>query len=194
MTGDSITGNTASDSTSYGGVYFSSGTFNLSGAPELKGNVKGGTITNRSLTGGDPNNVYLDSGKIITVTPAAGYKLSSLSVFKTGDTSTTVTVANNTFTMPDYPVTVTAVFVPVFGPATFTLPAAIKTIEEKAAPYDRTPARNVAGVFVCYWVIIERLRKCRPGGRRESEANCRFHRGRERNGLRPQRCAGFDAA
>lgn len=49
MTGDSITGNTASDSTSYGGVYFSSGTFNLSGAPELKGNVKGGTITNGSL-------------------------------------------------------------------------------------------------------------------------------------------------
>ncbi len=46
----------------------------------------------------------------LTVTPNPGYALKSLTVYKTGDTGTTVEVSNKTFTMPDYPVTVTAEF------------------------------------------------------------------------------------
>ena len=65
----------------------------------------------------------------LTVTPAEGYVLSGLTVTQ-GETP--VEVTNNAFTMPAGDVTVSAVFVPVFGPATFTLPAAIKTIEASA--------------------------------------------------------------
>ena len=46
----------------------------------------------------------------LTVTPDSGYALKSLTVYKTGDTQTTVTVTNNAFTMPAYAVTVTAEF------------------------------------------------------------------------------------
>ena len=222
MSGGSISGNTVSgDNGDGGGVFVSGGTFNLSGAPTISGNVKGGTITNGSLTGGDLNNVYLLSGKTITVTgalttgasvgvtrkptgvftsglsgklpsgktvtdiftsdsadysvsatsdgeaqlvrayavtidanitggtvtanktsaaagetvtltvtPAAGYVLNTLTVTQ-GETVVTVN-ADNTFTMPRGNVTVTATFIPVFGPASFTLPASIKTIEESA--------------------------------------------------------------
>lgn len=48
---------------------------------------------------------------ILTATPDAEYDFSSWNVYKTGDTSAKVTVSGNTFTMPDYPVTVSAVFV-----------------------------------------------------------------------------------
>ena len=74
---------------------------------------------------------YAGQGETVTltVTPAAGCVLSGLTVTQ-GETA--VTVTNNAFTMPAGDVTVSAVFVPVFGPATFTLPAAIKTIEESA--------------------------------------------------------------
>lgn len=65
----------------------------------------------------------------LTVTPAEGYVLSSLTVTQ-GETE--VTVTNNSFTMPAGDVTVTATFIPSFGPANFTLPAAIRTIEESA--------------------------------------------------------------
>ena len=46
----------------------------------------------------------------LTATPATGYHLDSWVVFKTGDMSTTVTVTNNKFTMPNYDVTVSAIF------------------------------------------------------------------------------------
>ena len=49
----------------------------------------------------------------LTATPAQGYMLGSWSVYKTGDTSTTVAVSDNgTFTMPSFNVTVSASFVP----------------------------------------------------------------------------------
>ena len=53
------------------------------------------------------------SGETVTLTPtpAAGFKLSAWNVYKTDDTSTTVEVTNNTFTMPAYAVTVSATFV-----------------------------------------------------------------------------------
>ena len=46
----------------------------------------------------------------LTATPNDEYNFSSWNVYKTGDTSAKVTVSGNTFTMPDYPVTVSAVF------------------------------------------------------------------------------------
>ena len=43
------------------------GTFKLSGAPEITGNKKGATVDNGALTGGVEQNVYLPSGKTVTV-------------------------------------------------------------------------------------------------------------------------------
>ena len=69
MTGGTISGNTATDNG--GGVYadFSGyyGMFTVSGTPVISGNVKGGTITDGELQGGTVNNLYLPSGKTVTV-------------------------------------------------------------------------------------------------------------------------------
>ena len=46
----------------------------------------------------------------LTVTPDDGYALKTLTVYKTSDQTTTVSVSNNAFTMPAYAVTVTAEF------------------------------------------------------------------------------------
>ena len=46
----------------------------------------------------------------LTATPATGYVFDSWVVYKTGDINTAVTVSNNSFTMPSYPVTVSAIF------------------------------------------------------------------------------------
>ena len=55
----------------------------------------------------------------LTATPAQGYEFGSWVVYKTGDPNTTVTVNNNSFTMPNYPVTVSANF--VLGPTELTV-------------------------------------------------------------------------
>ena len=55
----------------------------------------------------------------LTATPAAGYEFGSWVVYKTGDPNTTVTVTGNSFTMPNYPVTVSAGF--VLGPTELTV-------------------------------------------------------------------------
>ena len=65
MKSGEISGNTAQDNG--GGVYISNGTFNLSESPKITGNVKGGTITDGVLSGGTAQNVYLKSGKTITL-------------------------------------------------------------------------------------------------------------------------------
>ena len=69
MNGGTISGNTATDNG--GGVYadFSGyyGMFTVSGTPVISGNVKGGTITDGELQGGTVNNLYLPSGKTVTV-------------------------------------------------------------------------------------------------------------------------------
>ena len=58
-----------------------------------------------------PANAAEGSTVAITATPDAGYMVSSYSVYKTDDTSITVTVSSNgTFTMPAYNVTVSATF------------------------------------------------------------------------------------
>ena len=46
----------------------------------------------------------------LTVTPDTNYELESLTVYKTGDPSTSVNVKDNKFTMPEYNVTVSATF------------------------------------------------------------------------------------
>lgn len=46
----------------------------------------------------------------LTATPSSGYVLDAWDVYKTGELGTKVTVTNNTFTMPAYPVTVSALF------------------------------------------------------------------------------------
>ena len=67
--------------------------------------TENGTVTADKATAKPGETVTL------TVTPASGYRLDTLTVTKTDDdTSTTITVNNNTFTMPAYDVTVTAVF------------------------------------------------------------------------------------
>lgn len=66
------------------------------------------------LTGGsiEANSTSAAEGATISLTahPDAAYTFGSWSVYKHGDPSTTVTVENNQFTMPDYEVDVTASF------------------------------------------------------------------------------------
>ncbi len=67
-------------------------------------NLSGGTVS-------APYSAIEGTTVATTATPKAGYKVTGYSAWKTGDTSTTVTVSSNgTFTMPGYPVTVSATF------------------------------------------------------------------------------------
>jgi hypothetical protein len=101
------------------------------------------TVTIAPATGGtvaaSPSNPVGQGATVtLTVTPGAGYVLSSISACKTGDPGITValsvaTATTRTFTMPGCDVTVTAVFTPTADqaaveaaesliPATFTVP------------------------------------------------------------------------
>ena len=72
------------------------------------------TITLASVMHGtiscDHTTAYKNDLITLTATPASGYNLESWVVFKTGDVNTTVTVNNNQFTMPNYDITVSAIF------------------------------------------------------------------------------------
>ena len=76
--------------------------------------VQGMEVTLASVMNGtiaaDP--VYALQGTTInlTATPNSGYEFDSWVVYKTGDLSTTVTVSGDSFTMPNYPVTVCGIF------------------------------------------------------------------------------------
>ena len=76
--------------------------------------VPGMAVTLASVMNGSINAdlLYALQGNTVnlTATPASGYSLESWVVFKTGDVSTTITVTDNSFTMPNYPVTVSAIF------------------------------------------------------------------------------------
>lgn len=52
---------------------------------------------------------------VLTTTPDFGYYLTGLTVTKSDDPSTVVSVSNNTFTMPDYNVTITATYALRYG-------------------------------------------------------------------------------
>lgn len=73
-------------------------------AVTIDDNITNGTVEASAASIAEGETVTL------TVTPDAGYVLDELTVFKTGDASTTVPVTNNAFTMPGYDVTVTATF------------------------------------------------------------------------------------
>ena len=76
--------------------------------------VQGMAVTLASVTNGtisaDPLYALQGNTVNLTATPASGYEFNSWVVYKTGDVNTAVTVSNNSFTMPNYPVTVSAVF------------------------------------------------------------------------------------
>ena len=76
--------------------------------------VEGLTITLASVTNGtisaDPDCALPGTTINLTATPETGYNFESWVVFKTGDVNTTVTVSDNNFTMPNYDVTVSAIF------------------------------------------------------------------------------------
>lgn len=74
-------------------------------AVTVDSNIANGTVT-ASAASQDTN-----ESVTLTVTPASGYKLKSLKVHKTSDSTVTVPVSGNTFTMPAYAVTITAEFV-----------------------------------------------------------------------------------
>ncbi|MBO7470126.1 MAG: InlB B-repeat-containing protein [Bacteroidales bacterium] len=66
-------------------------------------------ITNGSVEA-TPSSAYEGQTVSLTATPSSGYMLDSWDVYKTDDTSTKITINNNTFTMPGYDVTVSATF------------------------------------------------------------------------------------
>lgn len=76
--------------------------------------VEGMKVTLASVMNGtitvDP--VFALQGTTInlTATPETGYVFNSWIVYKTGDVNTTVAVSDNSFTMPDYDVTVSGIF------------------------------------------------------------------------------------
>ena len=72
-------------------------------------NITCATISNGSVSA-DKATAYEGETVTLTATPNSGYQFSSWDVYKTGESSTKVTVSNNSFTMPAYDVTVSAVF------------------------------------------------------------------------------------
>ena len=72
-------------------------------------NITLATVMNGSISS-DHTTAYKNDVVNLTATPATGYVLNNWVVYKTDDVNTTVTVENNSFVMPDYDVTVSAVF------------------------------------------------------------------------------------
>ncbi|MBR5725169.1 MAG: hypothetical protein IKX56_00375, partial [Muribaculaceae bacterium] len=85
--------------------------------------VQGLTVTLAPVTNGsisaDPMCALQGTTINLTATPASGYEFGGWTVYKTGDANTTVSVNDNSFTMPAYPVTVSATF--VLGPSELTV-------------------------------------------------------------------------
>ena len=85
--------------------------------------VQGLTVTLAPVTNGsisaDPMCALQGTTINLTATPASGYEFGGWTVYKTGDANTTVSVNNDSFTMPAYPVTVSATF--VLGPSELTV-------------------------------------------------------------------------
>ena len=73
-----------------------------------------GPVTNGTISA---DMAYALQGNTVnlTATPATGYVFDSWVVYKTGDANTTVTVNGNSFTMPNYDVTVVGVFLQLAG-------------------------------------------------------------------------------
>ncbi|MEA4893281.1 MAG: S-layer homology domain-containing protein [Peptococcaceae bacterium] len=82
----------------------------------------------------------------VTITPTAssGYELDTISVCKTGDSGTTVTVTNGSFTMPDYAVTVNVTF-KVNSTPTYTISGTIKGSDTSAGIPASLQLKNSSG-------------------------------------------------
>ena len=90
-------------------------TITVTGVNELHPITTLGKSTEGSytVTAGDGSDVPVAAKGtmlIIKPTPADGYELDTVTVVKTDDSSTAVEVVENSFTMPDYPVTVSVTF------------------------------------------------------------------------------------
>ena len=83
--------------------------------------------------------VSAKSGDTVAIIPTAdgGYEVDSISVCKTSDTNTTVTVTGGSFTMPDYAVTVSVIF-KRSAPTDAQLLAAAKTAAQNEGYGDMT--------------------------------------------------------
>lgn len=77
-------------------------------AVTIDSNIANGSV---EVTGADDLAAVPEGTELtLTNTPDAGYKFKAYDVYKTGESTTKVTVTNNTFNMPDYAVTVSATF------------------------------------------------------------------------------------
>ena len=85
-------------------------TFVANFAPLTLHNITLASVTNGTISA-DHSTAYKNDVINLTATPASGYSLNNWVVYKTGDINTTVAVNGNSFTMPDYDVTVAATFV-----------------------------------------------------------------------------------
>ncbi len=94
-----------------GAIYFDE--IRISWAPKTKYDITiDGGITNGSVVA-SANRAIEGATITLTPSPASGYAFDSWDVYKTGETSTKVTVTSNQFTMPAYGVTVSANFVAI---------------------------------------------------------------------------------
>ena len=84
-------------------------------------------------------NTTANNGETITLaaTPASGYRLKAWDVYKTGESTTKVSVSNNTFTMPAYAVTVSA---------TFEVIPTVNDLVTIADDYTFTPSATIAAL------------------------------------------------
>ena len=82
----------------------------------------------------------------VTITPTAssGYELDTISVYKTGDSNTAVTVTNGSFTMPAYGVTVNVTF-KVSSDPTYTISGTIKGSDTSAGIPASLQLKNSSG-------------------------------------------------
>ena len=82
----------------------------------------------------------------VTITPTAssGYEVDTISVYKTEDSGTTVTVTNGSFTMPDYGVTVNVTF-KVNSTPTYTISGTIKGSDTSAGIPASLQLKNSSG-------------------------------------------------
>lgn len=108
--------------------YNGSNTFRISNDVILRGTTAAAVVTSYDIAYTTPSNgsytiqvgeaaavsanTTANNGETITLvaTPASGYRLKAWDVYKTGESTTKVSVSNNTFTMPAYAVTVSATF------------------------------------------------------------------------------------
>ena len=114
----------------------------------------------------DPEDKAAKPGQTVIVTclPSEGFELGRLSCAKGGteeDVELTLESASEglwTFVMPDVPVTITAVFIPPFGTATFVLPTDTTTVEESA--FEGDPAITVVDASACAFIGAYAFRDC----------------------------------